>query len=300
MMIDIVLLTACSRPDSLPIMLESIKRAFGVNEEERLNNGFDLTWVISRDKYNCRGSVDEFYKTLFEDGIKFFGFESGKEGQKNFGGDIYNDALSWLFEHFGAVGKDPWVYIFDDDNIINPLLPYFITKIEEKTPNKRGAWLWYEQANGYINDANQYFGFWETPTQGEKMYFFRNPDPSGVVLRLSVYKENFPMAGGGDYDFEYMRKITKNLFYNGELAFQNELEKERSRVAAFHNGIRFDEDVEWDMNEANNVLITCRVEDARWTDDNYGAHLFVIPKEANREILEVIKKYNYAIKPWSE
>lgn len=301
-MIDIILLTAVIRVKNLPIMYDSIKRAFGATYEERLKNGVsNLQWVIVKDRYNCKGDISEFYKTLFEDKFPFYGFEDGKPNQKNYGGDIYNNALKWLFNNYCINGRDPWIYIFDDDNVINPLIPYFVSKMDEKYPNKRGIWLRYEGINGCPYDIHEYNAFTEFfNIANSKKLYYRNPDPSGVVLKASVYKENFPLKGRVDYDYTHMREIVRKLFHNGELAFPDDIENWKDRVGAYHNGIRFDEDLKWDIEHCEDLGLTCVVQDNRLSPTNYGRHRFIIPKEANKEILEIIKKYNYAITKYND
>ena len=56
-MTSIVLLTAVTRPENLPIMYDSIKRTFGRTQEEMTVNGYDILWVIVKDRYNCKGDV---------------------------------------------------------------------------------------------------------------------------------------------------------------------------------------------------------------------------------------------------
>ena len=294
-MTDIILLSAVSRPSNLPVMYESVKEAFGSTKEEREAKGFNVSWAIVRDQYNCKstGDVGSFYEQLFKDGFQFWGFSGGLPNQKNFGGDMYNVALEWLFEH---IDGNPWVYIFDDDNVICPMLGYYIQECEKIMPDKAGMWLNYSWPLGDRFIVHEGVAFEVIKHTDTWWTFLNNPDPSSVFLRLSVYRDNFPLNGGGDYDFSQFRGICEELYKKGELRLHNDVDYVwRERTGAFHNGIVDYEELKKDLNDPESLGITCTVEDWVRVPECRLNHRYVLPAKANREILEIIRKYGYAI-----
>ena len=293
-MTKIILLTALTRVKNLPTMLDSIKRSFGATEKERLENGFDLLWVIVKDKYNCDGDISVFYEQLFNEGIGFYGFECGKEGQKNYGGNMYNEPLEWLFKHYCVNGTDPWIYIFDDDNIIHPLLPYFLKNAEEKFPSKKAIWLHYEGQDGQKRITYKFTAFLYVPYCDGSNFLINNPDPSCIIVKSSVYKEIFPLDGRVDYDYTSIRDMMQKLFSEDEIIFQDDIEYWKNRMGAFHNGISEKSFIEGTL-LPEDFNISCVLQDGRWDQNNLGSKRFVLPKEANKEIIEILEKYNYAM-----
>jgi hypothetical protein len=292
----IILLTALLRSDNLPIMLDSIKHTFGSTTEEMRKNGYEVLWVIVRDKYNCKpDGVAKFYEILFNEGFPFLGFESGIEGQKNYGGDMYNVALKYLFQTYLEQDIDPWVYIFDDDNILHPLMPYFLKQCKERYPEARGIWMGSSCSNGDIIMPHKYNAFLAVPLENGECFNICKPDPSSVLLKLTVYNENMPMCGGIDYDFRYISILCLKLYKENKLVLYNNIDVYwRNRFSCFHNGINKNENLLCDI-ENENLLIYCVTEDISETKINKGCHRYILPKEANKEILEIIKKYNYGI-----
>ena len=296
-MTNIVLMTAVTRPENLPVMLESIKRAFGYTKEEQNENGYQLVWAMVRDEYNCKGEkgeVGEFYRTLFEEeSVNFLGFKGGYPNQKNYGGDIFENVLDWLVKNRD---DDPWIYILDDDNIVHPLLGKYLKKCDEKHPGIDGIWLNYQSYSGLKMTTDEYNAFLYTKAPDGEIVLITNPDPSACPMKLSVYKKNLPMGRGGNYDFRWFRSVAENLRNEGKLLLQCDVDGEWNyRSGAFHNGIAELQDLKNDLDDPEANTITCIVEDTSMENKVRNCQRYVIPKEANREILEIIRKYNYGI-----
>lgn len=292
-MTNIILLTAVTRPKNLPIMAESVRRTFGETESDRAKNGFSITWIVVRDKYNCKGSFDDVKSELDWCGIEFSIAESGIEGKKNYGGDLFNEPLFDLFQIKLSNGIDPWIYIFDDDNILHPLMPYMLKEAERLYPERKALWMNYLASNSTMHVIFRQLAF--ALTNGEDgAYFLNNPDPSSILVRLSVYKEFYPMNGDGDYDYNYIRPIMLNLYSRGLLTIQHDIEY-GYRLSANHNGISNRNLVNEAIKNSKDLIISVRLQDGRWTGSNFGYVGLYLPPEANKEILEIIEKYCYSI-----
>ena len=292
-MVNIILLTAVTRPKNLPIMAESVRRVFGAAKSERTENGFNVTWIVVRDRYNCKGSLEEVKSKLDGCGVDFSVTESGKEGKKNYGGDLFNEPLSELFLSKLSNGEDPWIYIFDDDNILHPLMPYMLKEAERLYPERKALWMNYLGSNSTTHVIFKELAFALTDGTDGK-YYFSNPDPSSIFVRLSVYKEFYPMNGDGDYDYTYIRPVMMNLYSKGLLSLQHDIEW-GCRISANHNGISDGRLINEALNSSKDLIVTVKLQDGRWTGTNFGSVGLYLPPEANKEIIEIVKKYCYSI-----
>ena len=292
-MSDIILLSAITRPKNLPVMAESVRRVFGETESDRTENGFNITWIVVRDRYNCKGSLDEVKSGLDGCGIEFSITESGIEGKKNYGGDLFYEPLSELFRTKLDNGEDPWIYIFDDDNIIHPLMPYILKKAEHMYPGRKALWMNYFASNSTIYVIFKELAF--ALTNGvDGQYYFNNPDPSSILVRLSVYKDFYPMNGDGDYDYTYIRPVMLNLYSRGLLTLQHDIES-GYRLSANHNGISDRRLINEAIKNSKDLIVSVRLQDGRWTGSNFGTVGAYLPPEANEEIMEIVKKYCYSV-----
>lgn len=292
-MTNVILLTAVTRLKNLPIMAESVRRVFGATKSEQAKNGFGIAWIVVRDRYNCKGSIEEVKSKLDGCGVDFSVAESGKEGKKNYGGDLFNEPLSELFLSKLNNGEDPWIYIFDDDNILHPLMPYMLKEAERLYPERKALWMNYLGSNSTTYVIFKELAFALTNGTNGK-YYSNNPDPSSILVRLSVYKEFYPMNGDGDYDYTYIRPVMMNLYSKGLLSLQHDIEW-GSRISANHNGISDRRLINEAIRNAKDLIVTVKLQDGRWSGTNFGSVGLYLPPEANKEIMEIVKKYCYSI-----
>ena len=241
-MIDLILLTATMQYENILKILPIIE-----SKQKKFPN-INILWVICRDVYNGKGDIEKVIKTLFKSEIQWIMYDSGKEGQKNYGGDMYNTPLFDTLEK-RYKNADPWVYILDDDNILTDRMFYALEDTYDKS-QKRIIWMHYLRSCGKIERVIPNEGF-DMILHNGTLYFRHNPDPSALLFKGSIYKEYGGFSGGGDYDFTSCRRMC--MHYYNEIFFDDYYD---TRYTTFHNGLRSDKQ----LNEIEEYLETKNIE----------------------------------------
>lgn len=228
-MIDLILLTAAMDYENLLKILPIIE-----SKQKKFPN-INILWVICRDIYNGKGNIEKVVKALFKSRLQWVMYDSGKEGQKNYGGDMYNIPLFDILEK-RYKNADPWIYILDDDNILTDRMFYALENTYDKS-QKRIIWMHYLRSCGCICKVIPSESFdmaWHNGT----LYYKFNPDPSALLFRSSIYKEYGGFLGGGNYDYTSCREMC--LYYYKEILFDDYYD---TRYTTFHNGLRSNEQI---------------------------------------------------------
>lgn len=235
---ELILMTAASRRENLKQTYDSIENCF------RNVSDVHVTWLICHDQYNMHGNLDEIIdlckKGCAEFGMGWLVYDTGKKGQSNYGGDMYNDALKWIKENWFKEA-DPWVYILDDDNIIHPAMALnfnHITDVCEKK-GKEIVWLTMSHEKGGLLPAYRDGLFaYHKNEDGSEVCFNGLPDPSQILMKYSTVEK----MGFYSTTFEYDRDMWLYLEINfNSILLPNEWLDNvygmvTSQVQAYHNG----------------------------------------------------------------
>ena len=192
---DLILLTACLRHKNMIKIAESIEHF-----RDYLGN-VHILWVICFDQYNIDGSLKDAYDYCNENYIGWLGFPSGKNGQKNYGGDMYNEALVWLRDNVYKE-EDPWVYILDDDNLMCELMASefndMIKKADEK--GKPCIWMSKQREDGFVDTIRSWSVYGKGKNNHATYADEFMPDPSQLIMRLSLIEKFGYFKSGHSYD----------------------------------------------------------------------------------------------------
>lgn len=284
-MIELILLTGAYRLNNLHQSFDSICENFANKED------IHVTWVICLDQYNKIGDISPIVEKC-KSACSFFGMgywicPSGKEGQPNYGGDLYNDALKWVKEK-QFKDCDPWVYIFDDDNIIHPAfansLSYVIGKSEET--GKDIIWFTKSQMGGFIDVASK-----------RKSYAFKKygngerdatdlPDPSQILMKYSTIEDIGFFVGGLEYDrklWEFIEWNEERVLYPSDWLPVNSWRDFCGQVQTYHNGQISDKEIKCieSLPSDKSYMLICQGNDA--TDGR--AFRVVLPNEIGEKAL---------------
>ena len=151
-------MTACLKHENLTGIARSII------ESQHQNTDFSICWLIIIDQYNStlmqmseeaqQQFIMKLHKSLIDNDIQHVIDYSGKPGQKNYGGDMFNEPLKRLQNT--PIVKDSMLYILDDDNIIHPLLlPTIKHALNYGFSRGKILWLTKQSEYGYIAEATR-------------------------------------------------------------------------------------------------------------------------------------------------
>lgn len=245
-MIELILLTGAYRLNNLHQSFDSIYDNFANRKDVH------VTWLICVDQFNKNGDINPIIEKC-ENACKEFGmgywiFPSGKKRQPNYGGDLYNNALKWVKENYFK-DSDPWIYIFDDDNIIHPAFACSLEKVTSKSEANGKDIIWFtkSQMEGFI-----------TPSSKRKSYAFKKykngkieatdlPDPSQLLMKYSTIEEFGFFVGGLEYDrklWEFIEINESRVLYPSDWLPVNSWRDFCGQVQTYHNGQITDKEVE--------------------------------------------------------
>lgn len=242
--IPLILLTGVLRSENLDKILVSIKE--NLLHDKRLQ----VTWVICADKYNIHGSLEGIKQKCIDCQKEYQSFgwcisPVGKEGKKNYGGTLFNMPLIWVKENWFN-DKNPWVYILDDDNIINPLLGEImytaLNNANKLHKNIVYTNILYENGNMAPLCYNTMKALLDTKGY---VAHYQVIDPSQIILKYSFLKEIGFYTNNMKYDEDIWkilmhRDIDKDILFPVEYGLGNDLNK----IQTTHNAISSKEDIE--------------------------------------------------------
>ena len=238
-MIDLIIMTGAMRTNNLNKLLQSIK--YCENKKNELKLDIHMKWLICYDQFNSNEPIEPFYDKLSNEDIDWVSYKVGKEGQANFGGDLFNDALTDLL-HGCYEGKDPWVYVLDDDNILSIKVLTEIQSLENSENNgkKKIIWMSYLMASGDIQRVTSIEDAFTTFEFNGAWYYRYNPDPSSIIFKGSVFLDFGGWNGGVDYDYTSVRPMCQN---NIDCLFLSK-DYDLWLYQAYHDGLKRSENID--------------------------------------------------------
>lgn len=198
-------MTACLKQENL------VKIARSIIESQNQNPDFSICWLIIIDQYNStlmkmsedvqQQFIMRLHKLLVDNDIQHVIEYSGKPGQKNYGGDMFNEPLKRLQNT--PIVKNSMLYILDDDNIVHPLLlPTIKRALDHGFSRGRILWLTKQSEYGYIAEAvrdNAYAKINIPKTNEWKCWEVFSLDPSQAVQWVEDVYDWKPVGNNLDY-----------------------------------------------------------------------------------------------------
>lgn len=308
-------MTACLKHENLPEISKSII------ESQHQNPDFSICWLIIIDQYNStlmqmseetqRQFVMKLHNSLIENDIQHVIEYSGKPGQKNYGGDMFNEPLKRLQNT--PIIEDSMLYILDDDNIVHPLLLPTIKRALAHGFNRgRILWLTKQSEYGYIAEAvreNAYAKI-EIPNGDEwRCWEVFCLDPSQAVQWVEDVYNWKPNNSDPDYPGAGENGMFPNGFaYDSALYLgRYEIEPESFMFftdflessywvhdipSTYHNGLRTNRDYIHYRNllsENSNEIVAAHFS---VSGDNSYSKIFPVSKELARKIFDLILEEN--------
>ena len=203
---NLLLVTPCSRIDNLTRMAQSIEEDFSDRRD------LSLLWLICMDSYNAVGDYKKFAENVFgKRRVNIAVMPAGKEGQKNYGGDVLNEPLVQTKYHYYGDEIDPWVLIMDDDNITCPLMANQFKKMTDCADEhgKKIIWMSMNREDGFIDTVRSYSVFGKGAFNNVTVSDEFMPDPSEILIKYSKLEELGFYDSGYGYDQKFW-----DYFYN--------------------------------------------------------------------------------------
>lgn len=251
---SLILATAALRLNNLYEIANSIDYAYNFNKEY-LDN-IVISWCICVDKYNADltdlDNIVEFIKKKLSDKIFITIIRSGKENQKNYGGDMFNAPIEYTvkcLKDFLKTDVHNWIYVLDDDNILHPhLLRAYAGMLHNMPENYSMMWLTKIRHTGMVDSPYSKYVL-DYAKKCDSLPSYLCPDPSQIIFEyekiISKYGE---MPGGSDYDYKWyvpivIRELNEgNVVISNEYFFKEDEDKNiifnGDKILATHNCIR--------------------------------------------------------------
>lgn len=274
----LILMTAAFRIYNMDKIFDSIKTQLA-------HLDIDILWLICHDVNNggneekmrdllekCRSYVKENKK------FGFVYFPIINENKANYGGDMFNEALKYTVNNY--TGEDIWVYILDDDNIINPLMSETLVEAIDTCVSKGKEVVYFNimYENGICGPVC-HTTFVPSCKRTNFIPYYLVTDPSQIVLKYSLIKDMGYYTRRLKYDEDIFFYIVSRV---DKICFPEEWTRNKSqdlnRYQTYHNAIASEEDKhKWieiikDDTKAKSCIISI------CTNDD-GNRSFVISKE---------------------
>ena len=308
-------MTACLKHENL------YKIARSIIESQHQNPDFSICWLIIIDQYNStimqmseetqQQFIIGLHDYLIKNDIQHVIDYSGKPGQKNYGGDMFNNPLKRLKNT--PIVKDSMLYILDDDNIIHPfLLPTIKRALDYGFNRGRILWLTKQSEYGYIAEAvrdNAYAKIDIPETNEWKCWEVFSLDPSQAVQWVEDVYDWKPNANNSEYPGAGSNGMFPSGFYYDSalyfgryeivpksFMFFDEFLDAPSWVhdipSTYHNGLRSHADyIKYDnlLLEKSNEKIAAHFS---ISGENTHSKIFPVSKELARKIFDLILEEN--------
>ena len=160
-------------------------------------------------------------------------YDSGKPNQKNYGGSLYNQPLKNFVESYNI--NNPFVYIFDDDNLIHPnLFPTLKLFQQINFDNKEIIVLNCVFQEGYIKPL--YERNINVINKHGWIDGMNVVDPSATLLRYSIIKKYGMYVDDPAYDYKWLLPLMSAELENNNIL--TNLDFYRNKVIDSLCGIR--------------------------------------------------------------
>ena len=292
----IIFITALYRYDNLVYMAKNINKI-----NEKWKDKYNIIWLICKDVYNGYGNLDNFfdYISTVKD-LTWQMYDSGKPNQKNYGGSLFNLPLKDLVTNWKL--ENPWVYVYDDDNLIHQNLMYTLDLYYQMKKTEQILVLNIMFDEGYTKILNN-----DNVNCGKK-YLDNNiipwidgmfiVDPSAVILKYSIIEKYNFYAEESTYDFNWLfHIINTELKYFNNIVFSHYLFSEYSKksntlINSYHNlltNIQNNEIYDKSINDIDNTSIDIMFSNY---NSNINIHKPVLSNNAKLKIIEILKEDN--------
>ena len=203
--VPLLLITALINVENVPQIAESIYNNL-------ISKGTpNLIWLISIDSKIKNENLEEIEKNCKKYHINYIAEIHGNSTEKNYGGTMFNDMLYMMHSDYYRGSLDPWVYILDDDNTICPLMGAQLKSMTDTASqrSKKAIWMSMHREDGFIDTIRSY-SIYGKGAKNQWTYADEfMPDPSQLLMRLSLIDE----MGYFDEGFAYDQKLWY-YFYN--------------------------------------------------------------------------------------
>jgi hypothetical protein len=282
-MIQLTLLTGSMHWDNLQRIADDLIKQLPKHD-------FQINWIICLDQYNGSGSTEAGLLTLQEfcnmGGIRTWLYKSGKPNQKNYGGDLFNDAI---FDYLSKkpVDWDPWIYILDDDNLVHPFIFDVLRKCQGNS--KRIIWLSKHRETGITDQAPPGMAMnshWDSGAEFTPAQL--SPDPSQLLIRASLIQEVSGYGAGFTYDFEWCLPFCRS--HRDEIIFFPEFNPNSIDIIhSYHNALRTKDEYDKDMEMLSDPdSITAQHLYIEGTDEDHKPKIYPLSKELAKIVLQLI------------
>ena len=297
---SLIMMTAALRLQNIPDIANSIEYAYEFNKEYLKN--IPLTWCICIDKYNADltrlDDLVKYVKEKFDNRIVIIIIYSGKENQKNYGGDMFNGPMSFAVDNMKKLfGNDihNWIYVLDDDNIVHPYLFRAFAKMTKNMPERYSMiWVAKIRHTGMIDSPYTKYVL-DYAKKCDTLPSYLCPDPSQVMFDydkiISKYGE---MLGGSDYDYKWYVPVMiqelndKNVVISNEFFYREKKSGEvvwcGDKTMATHNCLRDSSTL--DIDNSDEVMYINISKDLLNESNTY----FILNEETRYKIKELIKE----------
>lgn len=308
-------MTACLKHENLTEIARSII------ESQHQNPDFSICWLIIIDQYNStlmqmseeaqQTFIMELHKSLVDNDIQHVIEYSGKPGQKNYGGDMFNEPLKRLQNT--PIVKDSMLYVLDDDNIVHPLLLPTIKRALDYGFNRgRILWLTKQSEYGYIAEAvrdNAYAKIDMAEVNEWRCWEVFSLDPSQAVQWAEDVYDWRPTGSNPDYPGAGPNGMFPAGFYYDSILYFGRYEIAPKSFmffddfldapswvhdipSTYHNGLRS----HIDYIKYNNLLLENNDEKIAAhfsiSGENTHSKIFPVSKELARKIFDLILEEN--------
>ena len=227
----LILITGAYRLNNLVKIAKTINYRYN-----KFINKFDIRWLICKDQYNSIGNINDVINYLSITNINYKIIESGKSGQSNYGGDLFNNPLIQYIKQENL--DNPWIYILDDDNILHPrLFEIFSTCIDNGFfDNKEIITTTNKWHCGHNREIDKNIFLLQNRNHWIQEWFLF--DPSSVILKYSIIEKYGFFSNEFLYDFNWLNlNVLSHEYYNIIWFHDYDYSFGRHLVGTYHNGL---------------------------------------------------------------
>lgn len=290
----IILITALYRFDNLVHLAKDLNIYY-----DEFNKYLDIYWVICKDVYNGHGDLTPFFDYVKNTNIYWTMYDSGTPNETNYGGALFNLPLQ---DFVSANNIDnPFVYVFDDDNILHPnFFPTFKLYQDNNFFNKDVIVLNCVFDEGYVKP----FFTHSINLYNEKEEFIDGMnivDPSAVIIRYNILSKYNFYDSEFSYDFHWLvylldnETINDNVLTNAEdLAMCCNLGCAYASRNAYHNHLNPIKDTSqidiYKNKKAKDIIIDVNISERYDKQHERTLNIPILSAKTKNKIMKLIRQ----------